>query len=191
MLNLFTTIEYGLPADAALEALTINPAKIFGVAEQLGSLEGGKIANILVTDGDIFDEKTSIKYLFIDGKKMEIKEKKKATSKAKGEGEEPSVDVSGEWEMTVSTSMGDQLAIVIFEQSGADLTGTFEVEDEVSDIASGEISGNNIEFTVLVPVVDPPIEIVFIGEVEGDKMSGTVDLSAMQMGTADWTAIKP
>jgi len=58
---------YGLPADDALKALTINPARIFGVADRLGSIEPGKEATLMVTDGDPLDARVGRKYIFIRG----------------------------------------------------------------------------------------------------------------------------
>jgi len=58
---------YGLGKEEALKAVTINPAEIFGIADQLGSLEVGKLANLIVTDGDPFETKTQLKHLFING----------------------------------------------------------------------------------------------------------------------------
>lgn len=60
-------VAYGMPREEALKAVTIVPAEIFGVADQLGSIESGKKANLFVCDGDPFETKTQIKYLFIDG----------------------------------------------------------------------------------------------------------------------------
>ena len=58
---------YGMGKEEALKAVTIIPAEIFGVADQLGSVEAGKKANLFVSDGDPFEPATQIKYLFIDG----------------------------------------------------------------------------------------------------------------------------
>ncbi|MGQ0538958.1 MAG: amidohydrolase family protein [Gemmatimonadaceae bacterium] len=58
---------YGLNADEALRALTINPARIFGVADRYGSLEPGKVANVMVTTGDPLDVRTHVKHVFIRG----------------------------------------------------------------------------------------------------------------------------
>ncbi len=58
---------YGMGTEKALEAITINAAKIFGVEKQMGSLEKGKLANLFVSTGDPFETKTDIKYLFING----------------------------------------------------------------------------------------------------------------------------
>jgi hypothetical protein len=61
------SIDRGLKPEDALRALTLSAAEIFGVADRLGSVERGKIANLVVADGDLFDEKTKIRMVFIDG----------------------------------------------------------------------------------------------------------------------------
>lgn len=58
---------YGMGKEAALKAVTIVPAEMFGVADRLGSLEKGKSATLFVTDGDPFETKTHVKHVFIDG----------------------------------------------------------------------------------------------------------------------------
>lgn len=63
---------YGLGKEEALKAVTINPAEIFGLADELGSLEVGKRANLFVADGDPFETKTKIPYVFIDGYQIAI-----------------------------------------------------------------------------------------------------------------------
>jgi imidazolonepropionase-like amidohydrolase len=72
--NAGKAVREGLAADAAVRALTIDAARIAGVAERLGSIEKGKIANLIVTDGDLFDEKTKIKQVFVDGRPVDIDE---------------------------------------------------------------------------------------------------------------------
>ena len=58
---------FGLPADAALRAITLSPAEIFGVADRMGSIEVGKDANLFVATGDVMDHRTSVTHVFIDG----------------------------------------------------------------------------------------------------------------------------
>lgn len=60
-------VAHGLSYDEALKAVTIYPAQIFGLADQLGTLENGKIANIIVTNGDPLEITTDVRYLFIKG----------------------------------------------------------------------------------------------------------------------------
>lgn len=64
-------IDAGLAPDAALRAMTLSPAEIYGVAERLGSVDKGKIANLVVADGDLFAQATKVKYVFVDGGKFE------------------------------------------------------------------------------------------------------------------------
>jgi imidazolonepropionase-like amidohydrolase len=61
---------FGLPPDEALKAITLNAAEIWGVADQLGSLDVGKTANIVVANGDPLDIKTDVKRVFIAGQEI-------------------------------------------------------------------------------------------------------------------------
>jgi len=65
--NAANAVAYGLPYEEALKAVTLYPAHIFGLDEQIGTLEQGKLANVIVTNGDPFELTTDVKYLFIRG----------------------------------------------------------------------------------------------------------------------------
>jgi imidazolonepropionase-like amidohydrolase len=64
-------VSYGLPADEALKAVTLYPAQILGVADQLGSVDTGKRANLVITNGDLLQPSTQVLGLFVDGKPLE------------------------------------------------------------------------------------------------------------------------
>jgi len=66
---------FGLSKEDALKSVTLWPAQIFGVGDKLGSIEVGKIANIVVTDGDLLEARTNTKYLFIDGRAVPLDNK--------------------------------------------------------------------------------------------------------------------
>ena len=66
---------FGLPRAEALKSVTLYPAQIMGVADRFGSIEVGKVANLVVTDGDILEAKTNTKYLFIDGRPIPLSTK--------------------------------------------------------------------------------------------------------------------
>jgi imidazolonepropionase-like amidohydrolase len=68
-----TAAAFGLPKDEALKALTIYPAQILNIADQVGSIEEGKVANIVLSDGDPLELMTRVKHLFIAGKAVELK----------------------------------------------------------------------------------------------------------------------
>jgi imidazolonepropionase-like amidohydrolase len=61
------SVAYGLPHDEALKAVMSNAARIFGLSDQLGTIEAGKLANIIVTSGDPLELQTQVKFLFIKG----------------------------------------------------------------------------------------------------------------------------
>lgn len=83
-----SAVKRGLTDEAALTALTVTPAKLCGVWKQLGSLEKGKIADFVITDGDLFSEKTKVRETWIDGKRYVVNPV-------------PTVDVRGVWEIAV------------------------------------------------------------------------------------------
>jgi imidazolonepropionase-like amidohydrolase len=64
--------SFGLPRDEALRAVTLYPAQIMGVADRFGSIEAGKVANLAITDGDILDARTHVRYLFINGRQVPL-----------------------------------------------------------------------------------------------------------------------
>jgi imidazolonepropionase-like amidohydrolase len=68
-------VAFGLPYDEAMKALTLYPAQIWGVDDQLGSLDVGKTANVVVTNGDPLDVKTDVKYVFIQGRDIPMKDR--------------------------------------------------------------------------------------------------------------------
>ena len=80
-------VARGLSPQSALRALTIHPATMFGVADRCGSIEPGKIANLVITDGDLFSQKTKILATWIHGQRHEV--------------EKPApFDARGTWELT-------------------------------------------------------------------------------------------
>ena len=66
--------EGNLSADATLRALTVNAARMAGAADRLGTIEKGKIANVIVTDGDLFEDRTKVRHVFVDGVLVQIEE---------------------------------------------------------------------------------------------------------------------
>lgn len=72
-----TAVAFGLPYDEALKAVTLNAAQIWGVSDRIGSIEEGKAADLIVTDGDPLEARTQVKQLFIKGKTVDLDNKQK------------------------------------------------------------------------------------------------------------------
>lgn len=166
--NAKKAIEAGLPAEAALRAFTLSAAEIYGVGDRLGSIEAGKIANLVVTDGDLFEEKTKVKMVFIDGRKYEIREPGRPS-------EPPSVDLTGQWNLTLHASEGplERTAHLSMTKTGS-LSGSVTTSRGTFSLSSGWVSGNQFSFTVSVARDTGTVEITYSGTVEGNRMSGTV-----------------
>ncbi len=176
------SIDAGLTPDAALRALTLAPAEIFGVADRLGSIENGKIANLIVTDGDLFNEKTKIKYVFVDGRRFDIREPEKPKDPPKG-------DLTGKWKLAYTTPDGP-------EESTADLTmasdgtvsGTISGPRGTANIISGYLSVDKFNFLINIPIQGSPSDVTFTGTFDGTSLKGNINTQGIDM---DFTGTKP
>ncbi len=98
-------VEYGLDPKEALRALTSTPAAQLGMSEVLGSLDPGKIANLLVTDGPLFEKSTPMRRLWILGKPYTINAEKPAS------GEQYTIGIAGREERLVLTNNKSRLTV--------------------------------------------------------------------------------
>jgi len=176
------SIDAGLTADAALRALTLSPAEIFGVADRLGSIENGKIANLVVTDGDLFEEKTKIKMIFVDGRKYEPHEPEKPKDAPKG-------DMTGKWKLSYTTPEGaeESVADLTMEKDGT-LSGTTSSKRGTASLISGYLSGDKFSFTINIPLEQGPTDVVFSGVFDGTSLKGSISVMGYNI---DFTGVKP
>jgi len=85
--NAGKAVAAGLPEDAAIRALTITAATIAGAGSRLGSIEKGKAANLVVTDGGLFAEKTTIKRVFVEGRPIALEAPAAPAGRGRGRGQ--------------------------------------------------------------------------------------------------------
>jgi imidazolonepropionase-like amidohydrolase len=176
------SIEAGLAPDAALRALTLSPAEIFGVADRLGSIENGKIANLVVTDGELFEEKTKIKIVFVDGRKYEPHEPEKPKDLPKG-------DLSGKWKLSYTTPEGpeESTAELSMEKDGT-ISGSISSKRGTVSVISGYLSGDKFSFTINIPLDQGPSDAVFSGTFDGTSLKGSISVLGLSI---DFTGVKP
>jgi imidazolonepropionase-like amidohydrolase len=162
--NLRTAVERGLARDVALAALTTNPASMLGIDASHGTLEPGKLANVIVVSGDIFDDDAVIRDVWVNGERYAVNP-------------DPAVDPRGRW---VITSADDDR-----------LNGRLSVEGSL-DRLRGTITLNGEE--VALSSVDAGTEagrlhVAFPGDALG--MDGVVRLSASISGDEafGWSAL--
>jgi hypothetical protein len=178
------SIDAGLGADDALRALTLSSAEIFGVSDRLGSIDKGKIANLVVTDGDIFGEKTKIKYVFVDGRKYTIHEPEKPKDPPKG-------DLSGKWKLTFTSPQGpDEATANISMASDGSLSGTVASKLGTADIIEGSLSVDKFSFKINLPIEDSPSDVIFSGTFDGKTMKGNIHVASVGIDI-DFTGAKP
>ncbi|HYC59870.1 MAG TPA: amidohydrolase family protein [Thermoanaerobaculia bacterium] len=165
-------IENGLSADDALRAVTLVPARIFNVDRQLGSLERGKIANVVVSDKPIFDKEAKVTRVFIDGREMRLpkEDEKKPAEDASAS------PIDGTWSLNVRAPQGSVSMQVTLQAEDGRLTGTFSGDRGSGDIRGGTFDGKTFEFTVSANAQNEAeaSDWVFRGTVDGDSMSGNV-----------------
>ncbi len=172
-------IEAGLARDKAIEALTKTPAVFFGLDRAIGTIEPGKIANVVLSEGDLLAKEAKIRYAFVDGRRFELKEAKP------GEGEKPAVNVTGKWEMAVEGQMAMNLTIE-FSQEEAALAGKLITPFGAFDFTGGTVSGKDVSFEISISVGGQDLDLFFSASVEGERMRGSVVQGGA--GTAEFTA---
>jgi len=178
--NIQKAIKAGLPREQALKAMTIIPAQFLGVADFLGSLEPGKIANIVLTSGEIFGEKTQVKRVFVDGLSFEVKEPPK---KAKP----TALNLTGKWKATISGPMGEQDVTLEIQQEGNSISGFISSEMGQWDISEGILSAKELSFSISATIMDETIELAFSGTAEKDSIEGMISFEG---GSAELKATR-
>lgn len=176
--NVKRAVDAGLPAAAALRALTLTPAEIFGVNDTLGSIEPGKAANLVVADGDLFAERTRIKYVFVDGKKFTVPEEEAPAARPQGAGPAgPAAGVGGVWTLNVETPDGAQPATVNLQAQGGSLSGTVtSAAIGTVRIASGSIEGNTVTFRFTFNMQGEQMEASVQATITGSSTKGTISV---------------
>jgi len=164
--NLGTLLKKGLPREAALSALTRAPAELFGAADRLGTLEAGKIANLVVFTQPFGEKASKVRYAVVDGKLFDFDEKKKPTGP-------PTIDLTGRWTATARGPQGEVRFTIELEQKGADLTGTLASPYGEAKVESGTVGGNSFEISARMGEQG---KLTLRGELKDDKIEGTISL---------------
>jgi imidazolonepropionase-like amidohydrolase len=183
--NAAKTIENGLAREEALRALTINAAEILGVADRLGTIEVGKIANLTITRGDLFARDARIAHVFIDGQPVELKPA--ASPAASGTGAAPA---TGTWTLNVNLGEGDQSVTLVLQQEGENLRGSIQGALGSAQIANASLRpSGELRFTIPITIGGQTTEATFTGTITGNQMRGTAQTVGGSPGT--FTGTKP
>lgn len=160
--HLARVIEQGLSPEQILAAFTTTPAEMLGIADRAGTVEAGKMANLVVVEGDLFVEKPEIREVWIDGRRYELKEV-----------EPPEVDPAGTWELTVTTGSGMELTttLVIEGEVGA-LTGHFIGMGQQIPLTEATVSGKTLTVGWDGTPIGMPGAFTMSLQIQGDTARG-------------------
>ena len=197
--NVRKAIAAGLPRDTALAALTIRPAEIAGVANQLGSVEQGKAANLVVSEGDILGDSGKVRMVFVDGIRYTVEAPAAAAGAARGGrggpgrgaggGEAPAAaQVGGNWDLTINSPQGAQQVTMTVNQNGSNFTGTMTSQFGTTDVSAGHVEGRRMTWSMSLSMGGQNMTLNYSGEVDGNRITGNVSVG--DFGTFAFTGEK-
>jgi imidazolonepropionase-like amidohydrolase len=175
--------DEGLTDDEALAALTTTPAKLLGIEKYAGTIDAGKMANIIVSNRPLFEKETAIKYMIVEGDlyEYEIKEKKKQTEKTPNE---PTGPLAGTWSYVIETP--DKNREGTFEFSGVNGSYTGKIKsDEITggneELENIVLDNGNLSFAFDLEMFGNIIALSFDLKLHGESFEGLVTIG--EMGT--------
>ena len=176
--NLRRIIAAGLSEDAALAALTTLPAQLLGLSDRLGTIDNGKMANLVVSDKPYFNEKAKVRYVFVDGVlyTIDVKEAKKSDSNVK-------VEIEGKWSTVAQTPQGNTEGKLILKKEASGYSGTISGGNlpAPADLKEISLEGNVLNYKYTLNFGGQPLNIEVEAKVDGDGFKGTV--TAGQFGS--------
>ena len=167
--NLRRMIAAGLSEDAALAALTVSPADLLGLGRELGTVEPGKLANLVVTDGPLFSDSTAIRHVFVEGVRYDLD----PDDAPAGSDPDAVVQVVGTWDFTVDVPGGGQSGTFTITGAPGALSGEITTDD-VQPFTSVTVAGNALTMELTSSETGP---VTISGIVTDDAFSGTATLA--------------
>ena len=194
--NIQKAVENGLSKDIAIRALTINAAEIFGAADQLGTIEVGKIANLVVASGDLLSKDARVRHVFIDGDQIDLKKPDVTPARGGMTGGRPggaqggsAVDPAGTWSLVVQSPQGEIGVQMTLNRDGDQIGGTLATPMGTVAIRSGRVTGNAVRLTTTIEMSGQSIDTIITGTIEGDSIRGTMVMGAM--GSFEFSGSRP
>jgi imidazolonepropionase-like amidohydrolase len=168
--NIRRMITAGLTEDQALSALTTSPAQLLGLSDRLGTVDNGKIANLVISDKPYFNEKAKVRYVFVDGVmyKYDAKDAPKADPNAK-------VDIVGTWSVTAETPQGKNESSVTIKKEGDNFTGSVSGGrlSQAVALERVELNGNALTYSYTMPMGGQSLKVDVDVTIEGTTFKGT------------------
>ena len=188
--NVSLMIENGLSVENALKALTTQPSSLLGISKYCGTIEVGKMANVIVSTKPLFEKETAIRYMIVEGNlySYEVKEKKKPSGKPA----DPATTslLGGRWAFEVTMQGQTEKGEFDFTEDNGVLTGTISGDNITSghnELESIVVEGNNVSFTYDMEANGYLMEFSFDLKVDGDSFEGKVTTNIADVGPFEIT----
>lgn len=172
--NIRLMIENGLSEKAALDGLTTFPASLLGLSSFSGTVEKGKMANLIICENSYFDKKSSIKFVFVDGKKFDYSSKPKPSKK---EGNYNAFLGTWDYSLELMGQAQNGNIVISIEDNDLKIVTTSEMNPSEEQVASDIIiDGNKLTFSISPNMGGTKIEISFDLTVEEKVLSGNISI---------------
>lgn len=171
--NLRKAVHAGLDKKTALAALTSNPANLLGISQTHGSIQRGKKANIVITNGDLFDSKSTIHDVWVEGERHRVNP-------------EPAVDVRGTW--AIQSSDGNLDGDINIKGTADKLSGTMTVSGNEVEFESLSMREQARRFRASLPGEELGVDgtIRLTASLSGDELFGWAEVPGE--GRTEWIA---
>lgn len=182
--NLTTMIEHGLSEDAALAALTTNAADILGISQIAGTVQTGKVANLMVTSAPYFTKDSQVRYMFVDGEKYEY-EKKEAKKGGNSSADASGDALAGTWNYSFESPQGVSEGTFVFSKIDGGYTGVMTFNDGQPDSDLRDVSFRNgeLSFNLEFDAGGQSIVLNVTGAVTGSTFDGTITVDQFDFST--------
>jgi hypothetical protein len=174
--NLRALKEYGLNEKQILEAMTLQPANILGISKITGSIEPGKLANLMICDKNYFDEKSKIKFVVTEGQLFEVNSKKveKAQEVSNGNGK-----WLGTWNYKVEVFGQAQTGKIVIELEDGKYKIKSSSDQSPSQFTEAEsitVNDKKLKFSLFVDAGGGNVDVDFLLDMDDSAFDGTVSV---------------
>ena len=177
--NLRRMIAAGLSEEAALASLTTVPAQLLGLSDRMGTVENGKMANLVISDKSYFNEKAKIRFVFVDGVlyKMDVKENLPAGQAGKSD-PNAKVDIEGAWSTVTQSPQGNTEGEITFKKDGSGYSGSVSGGrlPEPVDAKDVSLDGNKLSYNYTINFGGNSIKVEVDVTVDGDSFKGNASV---------------
>ena len=187
--NVRAAIDAGLSRDDALRALTITPARVLGLDRALGTIEPGKVADLVVTEGDLFARDARVRHVFVHGVRNDVREQpRERAGRGRAAAGDTRATVAGEWQGTFTgaaeIAMTFTLRVTLTDSVATATLGTAHGETELS----GRVRGSELQLRGDLATGGGATPAELTATLRGDRLEGT--LNATGHPAAPFTATR-